>query len=174
MTTTPFESPPATISVDSRSSLTSLTRCCRPVNAESPNPCSRRQPSTHLSARQSGLDGTFLEVNPALCRITGFTKDELTGVTFQEITHPDDVDADVDQAVALAAGDIDSYVMDKRYIRADGSATWVQLHASVTRDDEEDRCTTSLKWSTSTSNGRQKIRQLMRSSDSHFDRHTTH
>ena len=83
-----------------------------------------------------GLDGTFLEVNPALCRITGFTKDELTGVTFQEITHPDDVDADVDQAVALAAGDIDSYVMDKRYIRADGSATWVQLHASVTRDDE--------------------------------------
>jgi diguanylate cyclase (GGDEF)-like protein/PAS domain S-box-containing protein len=83
-----------------------------------------------------GLDGTFLEVNPALCVMTGYEKDNLIGMTFQEITHPDDIDADVEQASAVADGLIPSYAMDKRYIRADGSIVWVQLHVSVVRDEE--------------------------------------
>ena len=83
-----------------------------------------------------GLDGTFLEVNAALCTMTGYEKDNLIGMTFQEITHPDDVDADVEQANAVADGLIQTYAMDKRYIKADGSILWVQLHVSVVRDEE--------------------------------------
>ncbi len=83
-----------------------------------------------------GLDGTFLSVNSAFCAMTGFAKEQLLGMTFQEITHPDDLDADVEQAIALAVGDISSYTMDKRYIRADGLTIWVKLHGSVVRDDD--------------------------------------
>ena len=83
-----------------------------------------------------GLDGTFLEVNSALCVMTGYKKDDLIGMTFQEITHPDDIEADVKQADSLADGLIPSYTMDKRYIRADGSIVWVQLHVSAVRDED--------------------------------------
>lgn len=81
------------------------------------------------------LDGTFAHPNAALCRITGYSARELTGMTFQQITHPDDVDADVAQAREFAAGRIPSYVMDKRYIRKDGTTVWVRLHGSAIRDD---------------------------------------
>lgn len=84
-----------------------------------------------------GLDGRFLTVNTAYCTMTGFTKDQLLNKTFQEITHPEDLDAELEQAIALAGGQGDSYTMDKRYIRADGRVLWVRLHCSVTRDEHD-------------------------------------
>lgn len=82
------------------------------------------------------LAGAFLEANAALCEITGYSRDQLLAKSFQEITHPDDVDADVEQAISLASGEINSYSMDKRYIRSDGRTIWVQLHASMIREEE--------------------------------------
>lgn len=82
------------------------------------------------------LDGTFIEVNAALCQITGFSKEQLTTMTFQEITHPDDLDKDVEQAIAVASNAISSYTMAKRYIRSDGRVVWVELHVSATHDSE--------------------------------------
>jgi PAS domain S-box-containing protein len=72
-------------------------------------------------------DGRFIDVNPALCRITGYDADELRRKDFQSITHPDDLDADLGLMAEVLAGERDSYRMEKRYIRKDGATIWVQL-----------------------------------------------
>jgi len=81
-----------------------------------------------------GLDGSFNRVNQALCDITGYAEGELTLLTFQDITHPDDLDTDVNEATRLIRGDITSYQMDKRYYAADGHLIWIHLSASIVRD----------------------------------------
>lgn len=80
------------------------------------------------------LDGTCLRVNEALCRITGYSASELLTLTFQDITHPDDLDADLALVKALAAGDIPHYRMEKRYLRRDGDQVWVNLTVSVVHE----------------------------------------
>jgi diguanylate cyclase (GGDEF)-like protein/PAS domain S-box-containing protein len=81
-----------------------------------------------------GLDGSWMEVNDALCRLAGYTHEELLGKTFVDITHPDDVDADVALREDLVLGRRDSYEMEKRYVRKDGSEIWILLTVSVVRD----------------------------------------
>jgi PAS domain S-box-containing protein len=83
-----------------------------------------------------GLDGRWLRVNRRLAAIVGYEKDELLALTFQDITHPHDLDADLANLRALLAGEIDNYEMEKRYIRKDGSAVWVNLSASLVRDPD--------------------------------------
>src|SRR5580765_5971716 len=80
-----------------------------------------------------GLDGRFVRVNRALCEIVGYSSAELTGLTFQAITHPDDVDTDRAAAGQLARGDIPRYQLGKRYIRKDGTIVDVQLSVSILR-----------------------------------------
>src|SRR4051812_1461686 len=80
--------------------------------------------------------GHFVRVNPALCALTGYSEDDLLERTFQDITHPDDLDADVGQARRLFAGEIDSYEMEKRYLRRSGEVVWVLLSGSVIRDED--------------------------------------
>ncbi|HXW71220.1 MAG TPA: PAS domain S-box protein [Methylocella sp.] len=78
-------------------------------------------------------DGRWLRVNERLCEITGYTADELTTKTFQDITYPGDLEADLAQTRRLLAGEIDSFGMDKRYIRKDGSIVWIRLAAGCVR-----------------------------------------
>ena len=85
---------------------------------------------------QVSLDGRFIDVNPRLCEITGYTVDEIKGLAFQEITHPDDLPTDLEYVRQLQAGEIDRYSMDKRYFRKDTSVIWVNLTVSLVRDDE--------------------------------------
>jgi PAS domain S-box-containing protein len=82
------------------------------------------------------LDGSWLRVNAALCRLVGYTRDEMLTRTFQEITHPDDLSPDLAYVQKLVDGEIDDYAMDKRYIRADGTIVWVHLSVTLLRDDE--------------------------------------
>ncbi|MFL5846362.1 MAG: diguanylate cyclase [Solirubrobacteraceae bacterium] len=79
------------------------------------------------------LDGTFLEVNRSLCELTGYGQPDLLARTFQEITHPDDLDADLEHLRALTAGEIPSYQMEKRYFTATGDLIWVNLSVSLVR-----------------------------------------
>lgn len=79
-------------------------------------------------------DGAWLRVNQALCEMTGYASEELLGMTFQDITHPDDLDADLEHLRALLAGEVRSYEMEKRYRRADGEAIWVLLSVSLVRE----------------------------------------
>jgi PAS domain S-box-containing protein len=81
-----------------------------------------------------GLDGTFLAVNDALGRIVGRTTEALLALTFQAITHPDDLDADLASLDDLMAGRCQAYELEKRYLRADGSFVPCELHVSLIRD----------------------------------------
>ncbi len=79
-------------------------------------------------------DGRWLHVNPALCQIVGYPADELLRRTFQDITHPDDLDADLEHVRQMLAGEIRTYQMEKRYFHRTGDAVWVQLTVSLVRD----------------------------------------
>lgn len=81
-----------------------------------------------------GLDGQWLRVNNSLCKILGYTEDDLFARTFQEITHPDDLEADLDQVQRLVDGELTSYEMEKRYFHRDGHVVWVLLSASLVRN----------------------------------------
>ena len=75
----------------------------------------------------------WLQVNDKLCAITGYSRDELVRMTWAEITHPDDLAADVEQFTRLLAGQIDQYDLDKRFIRKDRKVIWVSLNVGCVR-----------------------------------------
>ena len=79
------------------------------------------------------LDGYWLRVNHKLCAILGYSQDELMALTFQDITYPDDLEADLNHVKRALAGEIAAYAMEKRYIRKDGRVIWINLHASLVR-----------------------------------------
>lgn len=80
-------------------------------------------------------DGRWLRVNRALCESVGYSAQELLELDFQTITHPDDLDADLDYVRQLLAGELRSYQMEKRYLHKSGRAIWVHLGVSLVRDD---------------------------------------
>ena len=80
--------------------------------------------------------GQYVEANPAFCRIVGRTRDELMMMSWQELTHPDDLAIDEGLSEQVVAGVIDSYRIQKRYLRPDGSIAWVELSLSATRDED--------------------------------------
>jgi PAS domain S-box-containing protein len=80
------------------------------------------------------LSGRFLYVNPALCRLTGYSREELLARSFQDITHPDDVAENQAYFRRLLAGDVPSYRLEKRYYRRDGSLVWLQVHVTLRRN----------------------------------------
>jgi len=79
-------------------------------------------------------DGRFMRANHVLGEIVGLSVEELLATTFQDITHPEDLDADVEQLRRMLAGEIDRYDLEKRYIRADGEHVWVKLDVAAVRD----------------------------------------
>jgi two-component system, cell cycle sensor histidine kinase and response regulator CckA len=80
------------------------------------------------------LDGRWVKVNRAICAIVGYTEAELLARTFQEITHPDDLAADLENLRRLLAGEIQFYEMEKRYIHARGNFVPILLDVSLVRD----------------------------------------
>jgi PAS domain S-box-containing protein len=82
---------------------------------------------------QVALDGHWLRVNEKLCAIVGYSRDELLQRTFQDITHPDDLDADLALVRQTLDGVIPTYTMEKRYIRKDGTLIWINLTVSLVR-----------------------------------------
>lgn len=76
-----------------------------------------------------GLDGGFLRTNRALRAMLGYSRRALADMTFQEITHPDDLDSDLALVADCIEGRRRSYRMDKRYIAADGRVVWCALTA---------------------------------------------
>jgi PAS domain S-box-containing protein len=81
------------------------------------------------------IDGTLMNVNPALCKLLGYSKEELIDVTLEEVTSPDDFGANVGHIERLLRGESSSFEMDKRYIHKNGEAIWSSLHVSLVRDE---------------------------------------
>lgn len=86
-----------------------------------------------IGIAEVALDGQFVTVNSTLCEITGYSRDELLALSFQDITHPDDLASDVAFAQRLAAGELQQYSIEKRYIRKDGEPVYVNLSGSAVR-----------------------------------------
>gem|GEM_PF-407874 len=82
------------------------------------------------------LNGRYLRVNHAFCNIVGYDMKELEKMSFQEITHPEDLESDLANVLQLLEGQRSSFQMTKRYIRKDRQIVWVQLTASLLRNDK--------------------------------------
>ncbi len=80
------------------------------------------------------LDGRFLHPNPQLQQMVGYSAEELQGLTFGDITHPEDLEADLALLDSLVKGEIPNYQMEKRYLRRDGEVVWAKLSVSLVRD----------------------------------------
>jgi len=76
-------------------------------------------------------DGRFLRVNQKWCNIVGYTPEEMITRTFQEITHPDDLDADLEFVRQMLDREISTYSMEKRYFHKDGSIVWINLTVAL-------------------------------------------
>jgi len=81
------------------------------------------------------LSGQWMRVNQRLCEITGYPRGELLSKTFQEISHPADLQADLKQLKMLVEGKITTYSLEKRYLRKPGGTVWVNLTVSLVHDD---------------------------------------
>ncbi len=79
-------------------------------------------------------EGNFLQVNHAYCEMTGYTEAEMLQWTFQSVTHPDDVAANVEGFHRLLMGEIDRLQMEKRYIHKQGHIVWGLVSVSLVRD----------------------------------------
>lgn len=76
-------------------------------------------------------DGRWLQVNERLCNMLGYSRDELIKKSFVEMTHPEDVTGDLNNLQKLLSGDIDVYLIEKRYYRKDDSILPVNLTVSL-------------------------------------------
>ena len=82
-------------------------------------------------------DGRWLRVNRALCNLTGYAESELLAKTFQDLTHPDDLEADLELVERVLSGELNSYEMEKRYFRADGRTIWALLSVALVRGEDD-------------------------------------
>ncbi|MDO9107109.1 MAG: PAS domain S-box protein [Methylovulum sp.] len=81
-------------------------------------------------------DGRWLRANQKLCDMVGYSHAELLTKTFQDITHPDDLDIDLTYVGQILAGEIQTYAMEKRYLHKGGDIVWINLTVSLVRQSD--------------------------------------
>ena len=82
------------------------------------------------------LDGKWLKVNPHLCNMFGYSKEELLQKRFNDITHPEDKDIGTLQANLLVRGEIENFEIEKRYIHKDGRIIYCLLNSALIKDEQ--------------------------------------
>ncbi len=87
--------------------------------------------SSPIGVATVSTEGLFLSVNKALSKILGYSQEQLIDLTFQEITHPDDLETDLNKVNQILNLEISSYMMEKRYFHKKGHIIWVQLNVSA-------------------------------------------
>jgi len=90
--------------------------------------------SVVVGACQVGKDGFFMRVNDRYCEITGYSREELLKMGPLDLDHPEDREADRDRVAKFVAGIDGAYRAEKRYLRKDGSTTWVRVAANLLHD----------------------------------------
>lgn len=86
------------------------------------------------------MDGSFLRVNQSLCDLLGYSPEAMMALTFQQITHAPDLEADVALGGQLLRGERTTFSIEKRYIDSRGRAIWVNLTVSLLRDQAQQPC----------------------------------
>jgi len=79
------------------------------------------------------LNGRWLKVNRALCGIIGYSEQELLSTDYQSLTHPDDLDLNLQYRNRIVLGEWDSFQMEKRFYHKSGNVIWILLHMSLVR-----------------------------------------
>jgi PAS domain S-box-containing protein len=92
--------------------------------------------SVTVGIGETDKEGRLLNVNPAFAAITGYSSEELTGLSFEQITHPDDRGRDMSLYRDQVAGRRESYSIDKRYCRKDGEEVFVEVLSSSVRSPD--------------------------------------
>ena len=87
-----------------------------------------------VGVAQVSPNGEWLKVNHKLCEIIGYTENELLDSTFQDVTHPDDLNSDIEHVKKMLRGEIDTYSMEKRYIKKKGEIIWIYLTVSLVKN----------------------------------------
>ena len=82
-------------------------------------------------------EGRWLRVNRAVTGLFGYTADELLALDFQTLTHPDDLDTDLEFLEEMLSGERDTYRMHKRYFHRNGHQIWALLSVSMVRDEDD-------------------------------------
>jgi PAS domain S-box-containing protein len=115
----------------------------RPKNSGTSSSLADSQRRSQAVFEQAGVgiaivapDGQWLDANPRLCEIIGYTAEEAQEITCRDITHAPDVDADLGLVELLLAGKLQDYSLEKRYLRKDGKPIWIHLNVALVRDDE--------------------------------------
>jgi diguanylate cyclase (GGDEF)-like protein/PAS domain S-box-containing protein len=81
------------------------------------------------------LDGTWMRVNQAFCRMTGYDERELIAKGFAQLVHPEDLDACAQALAQVAAGQRETHQAEARYLHADGRVIWVAVSTSLVSDE---------------------------------------
>jgi PAS domain S-box-containing protein len=81
----------------------------------------------------SSPDTKWTEVNDRLCRMLGYSREELTALSWKDVTHPDDVESNLVPFERVLRGEIDTYTLDKRFVRRDGGVIWASLAVRAVR-----------------------------------------
>ena len=79
--------------------------------------------------------GYFLRNNEEFCRLTGYSGEELRNRTIFDITHPEDIEAECPLLERQWSGDLESYSLEKRYVRKNGEVVWINLVSSIVRGE---------------------------------------
>ncbi|MCX6735786.1 MAG: PAS domain S-box protein [Candidatus Parcubacteria bacterium] len=81
-------------------------------------------------------DGHWLEVNDSLCKITGYSREELLTKQFNKITYSEDVEKSAELSRKILSGEVDHASLEKRYTHKNGHIVWVNLSIALVRDDK--------------------------------------
>ena len=106
------------------------------------------------------LEGDFLEVNPAFCRITGYEERELVGRNYRSITYAEDLEGARLRTEQLVSGEVPSVVIEKRYVRKDGRPVWARNSVSLLGDSQPARIITLVEDITERKQAEEALRQL--------------
>ncbi|MBU1042701.1 MAG: PAS domain S-box protein [Proteobacteria bacterium] len=88
-----------------------------------------------VAISQGDRDGRILDANPAFLRLWGYTLEELKGVRWIDLTHPDDRAQSIHESQRLLAGESDGFNLEKRYVRRDGRIVWASVNVACLRDE---------------------------------------
>ena len=87
-----------------------------------------------IGMAMTDMEGCFVEANDAYSSITGYGHEELLGMTFHVVIHPDDFASNIELLNRMTSGDLENFVVQNRYLRKNGTVVWVRKSVSLARD----------------------------------------